>query len=479
MLERLERIVSTKWFMIANVVITFFFWVMADKSADHVDVWTLIGYSFFFGLVSVMLVLFKNTSYLVTPILCSLFVTGVNQNATFNVDTLNNAPYLIVFVILVVSAFIYHFIRFKVKLRGGALTLGLLLIAIGYVLSFTINDNTKNSMVTYILQVIVGPIYLFIYLLLIDTSKETKIEKTIFLLFLVGILISLQFIASYARCLIMYVSSGDAENVISAFKYGISNKWEHFELGYGVLNDGAMYLAFFMPTSMYYICKRKNNWPFILVFVLQVGLGLISVSRGGYIGIGISFILSAIVLFKYASKTTKIAFGSVVGVAVIVLVSFPGLASSIIERFKSMMGDNIGDASNGRFELYRMAIEQFIEKPFVGGSFFANISDGSLIYANRPIIYHSTIFHVLGTMGLVGVGALIFHLYQVGKLFKKKFSFGVLILLVGMVATHIHGLIDNTFYMVNYMIITILIYVAVEKSEPNELIINTEKVETL
>ena len=466
MLKRIENVISTKWFTMLLVGLTFVFWILQDRNSTSLGVWTIAAYSFFALSITVLLVFFENTGHIIQFALCALFVTGVSQTEAFTMDTVNNAPYLIILVVLIASALIFHFIRFKVKINFGVLTIGLVLIALGYILSFTINDNTKSNMGLYILQTLMGPAYLIIYLFFVSTIKNNRLKDFMFVLFMIGVLISMQFITEYIRSMLFYKDYANLSGIFEMLKYGIGCDWWKFNLGYGIINDGVMFLAFFIPASAYFICKKEHTILMVIVFFLQLGLALLSMSRAGIIGILLATILSTIMVFRRASKSSKIVFTVLFGAFMVGVIIWGSPIKMIANEIGKFGSESLEDILGSRYELYRMAIEEFIKRPIVGGGLFANISDGTLIdHGNRPIVYHSTLFHALGTMGLFGLGALIFHLVQVTKLFKKNRSSETVFLAIGLIATHIHGLIDNTFYMLNYMMVTILIYVAVEKND--------------
>ncbi|MDL2292407.1 O-antigen ligase family protein [Acholeplasma sp. OttesenSCG-928-E16] len=473
MLLKIEKFLNTKWYVIGIIVLTFIFWILQDKSSTSIAIskepMFFVSLLFITVAFTLVAVFFKNTYYLVPIILSAMCIIGVSQRA-FSVDFFKEAAYLYVLAFILFSALIFHIIRYKVKLKVGALTIGLMLIAIGYILPFRINEETEPNMVINIVYTIAGPLYLLLYTFLISTSKEKNPEKYIFVFFMLSILISAQFIVQYINCIKEIIDLKQADNIFDAINYGISKKWSNygigFELGYDNINAGSMYLAFFLPTIVYYICKKKISWPYVIYFWLVIALVMISASRGGYIGITVSAILCIVLIFMFGNNQSKILL-VICAVLLITVTLIPfnenkeSIFGAIVERVLNS-ADDLEGFSNGRFELYREAISEFIKSPIVGGG---HIHFTDITQENRPVFYHSTFFHSIGTMGLFGLGSLVFHIVQLVKLIKRKWSFEIMIFGVGMLATHIHGLIDNTFYAFYYMIMTIIMYSAIENTD--------------
>ena len=68
----------------------------------------------------------------------------------------------------------------------------------------------------------------------------------------------------------------------------------------------------------------------------------------------------------------------------------------------------------------------------------------------------------MGTFGLLG---LVYYFYQTFKfLFKHRFVVKSLIL-IGIIVSQIHGLIDNTMYMIVYTLATLLLFAMLETIE--------------
>jgi|GEM_PF-4862638 len=464
---KLENFLNSKLYPLAMIIITFLFWVFQDKNSTTIQTLTIVAFSFYIVLITLFLIFFKDNLYMMFTAMCALFVIGVSHYSALNVTFFEKYPFIYLLIIIIVIAFVYHIIKYKVKLKMHALGLSFVFIAIGYIAALRLNSNALNNLGTYIIQTLVGPVYLFLYLFFVNTIEKKSLKIFMYMFFMICLLVTAQFLAEYLRLTIYSLRHVEGiSNVFDAIKLGIKSKWEiggqRIELGYDNVNGAAMYIGFLLPTTVYLAYKSKQKLLYFAAFITCAVAGLLSLSRGAYISIGISSFLSVVLVLIYFDKNSKILLISGLAAISIIILIIPGLISSVVDRFIFMATKDDGDIWNGRLILYEMAVQQFERNPLFGSGFFGAI-DSPVTIANRAVVYHSTFFHAVGTMGYFGLGALIYHLSKVALLIKKKVSLPVLFLLIGILATHVHGLIDNTFYMFIYMFITIIIYVAIEK----------------
>lgn len=76
-------------------------------------------------------------------------------------------------------------------------------------------------------------------------------------------------------------------------------------------------------------------------------------------------------------------------------------------------------------------------------------------YYNLPF----NLFQVLATGGVVGIGALIYQFVCIGRIFIKNIRFkAVSAFLLTYVLSQLHGLLDNTQYMIHFSVITYITF---------------------
>jgi O-antigen ligase len=121
--------------------------------------------------------------------------------------------------------------------------------------------------------------------------------------------------------------------------------------------------------------------------------------------------------------------------------------------------DDLDSFTSNRLTLYRHALDIYKEFPVFGGGWEAMTDIGN---PDRIQVFHSTLFHTLAVMGTFGLLGLVYYFYQTFKfLFQHRFVVKSLIL-IGIIVSQIHGLIDNTMYMLIYTLATLLIFAMLE-----------------
>ena len=86
----------------------------------------------------------------------------------------------------------------------------------------------------------------------------------------------------------------------------------------------------------------------------------------------------------------------------------------------------------------------------------------------RYVVYHSTIFQILATVGNLGLAFIIIHFIEKYKQLKVLGKSNMGILLIGYIVVDLYGLIDNTYGMYYYMI-PMMIIMAVLDAKANSI----------
>jgi hypothetical protein len=137
--------------------------------------------------------------------------------------------------------------------------------------------------------------------------------------------------------------------------------------------------------------------------------------------------------------------------------------------------------SNGRTDMWLDAMniwKSSFRNVVFGSGIVSEIKELSLYHevAESFVVYHSTIFEVLVSAGLIGFIGLIIHLYEKYKMvFKKGIVFGSL-LLIGYIVVDLYGMIDNTYGMYYYMVPLAILMATLRHSKNIELY-NDKKLE--
>lgn len=418
---KLQGFFTSIIYFICLSVVTFLIW------ANQLD---MIGVMVFSSLAFFVLI-FKRNSIHSIPIYFNMLFLISRQDWT--VETLPFYLYLI--PVLAVLGFIIHYLRFHEKWVRGHLTLPLLLIFVGMILTI-INNGVIDRF--YLLYLAFGIFYVLFYLFFLQTIKGDQVEFLIKLFFILGILVS-------AEVLYHYLVGGDVAAAL---------REDRVHLGWGLSNYVATYLIIFMPAAFYYFKTKPLKFLTAGVIAFEIMMLLFTLSRGGVLAF---LILSPfLVIYIYHGQKSKFRVTLYLILIALSLVSVFILRTEffqpLLDRFKDL---DFNDGS-GRVDIWIQAYHTFRDHPWFGAGLLARFEDGSFHF------FHNTILHTLASFGLVGLVSLIWQLIEVIIMFVKKSSVQKTILFLALLGANIHGMVDNVYYQLQFMAIFFVIITVVE-----------------
>ncbi len=397
-----------------------------------------IGIPVFLLLMFILLV-FHESSVPIIPILFNaLFMISQTD---WSMDTI--PEYLYIVPVVLILGFIIHVVKFKVRLLKGDMLIGVLLLIIAMGLS-TINTEIFNT--TYIFLMIVGVFYVFVYFFFTNTIEGDNTLFLIRLFAILGILISLEVLIYYLR----------VDDVVFALEH------KTIDLGWGISNFIATYLVIFISTTIYFVKKYKMHIFWLLIVLFEIMMLLFTLSRGGILAFAVTLILLLVYMFYKYEHPWGLLLNIVIALALVaVFVYFKQeYLATIWDRLKAEMLDN-----NGRYEIWRTAFDKFKSHPLFGVGLFSRVIDDNYYGMN-----HNTIIQTAAAFGIVGLLALLTMFIEVLKVFFYKLNQEKAILLIALFGANLHGMVDNIFYMPQFMIIFFVIIAIVENANKLETI---------
>jgi O-antigen ligase len=376
-----------------------------------------------------VLALYKNGMLVVPFFLNMLFMISQTEWSLDLIPT-----YLYLMPVLIIIGFIIHFVRFKPKFNKGKLFYPLLLLFIGMLLSM-INAQFINS--NYLFYLVIGLFYMFIYFFFKSTINGESLHYLIKIFAVSGVLVSIQVLIYYIR----------VDDVILALAT------KNLDLGWGISNFVATYLIMFIAAMFYFIKIYKLHIIPVMLATFEIIMLIFTLSRGGILSFVITFVLLMVYLFHNCEQKKQMAINIVV--AIIVLSIFVFIRFDIFETIYKRLADGFF-IDNGRFTLWKEAWENFAEHPLLGAGLFARVE------GNYFGFYHNTFMHTLATLGIIGIISIVWQIIEVIKMFINRFTIEKTILLIALIGANIHGMVDNVYYMPQFMIIFFIIISAVE-----------------
>lgn len=220
-----------------------------------------------------------------------------------------------------------------------------------------------------------------------------------------------------------------AELLIEILRSGVPvSQWHttYWDVGWGNRNNISTWLIITAGLTMYLSTKEKFGWIYFIVALIQYVCIVLSFSRGGIIFGAVSGVLALIfaVIKAPNRKRALISVGIIAALAIILYLIFMDKINAIIG---SLLERGMG--TSGRTDLYLEAWQRFKEHPlfgvglgYVGNNFDINIM--SMYW------FHSTLFQVIGSMGLIGLAAYVyFYAVRAKLLFRRiKNTFNLFVL---------------------------------------------------
>jgi O-antigen ligase len=410
---------SLPYFLILSLITLVFWYLKLD----------MIGMTIFAFLATIMLI-FNRDGFAVLPFFLNMmFMISETEWSLATIPI-----YLYILPIFLIIGLTVHIIRFKVKIFTGKLKYPLLLLFLAMLLSsFNVEDFTIN----YLFYCLIGVFYLFIYFYFRGSLDGDNLDDLIKLFAVIGVMIALQVLIYYLR----------VDDVI----YALENK--RIDLGWGLSNTNATYLVMFISILVYYVKKHKFNYLLVILLSFEILMLLFTLSRGGILTFVITLIPLIIFLFYGYKNKLKMAMNIIIGLVVIGLVVW--LRTDIFETIWLRLLDR-GFDDTGRFAIWIEAWEMYKTYPLFGGGLFARVSNDYFS------LYHNTILHTMATLGTVGLIAIIWQFIEIFKVFFKKLTSEKAILAIMLIAANIHGMLENVYYMPQFMLIFFIVIAAVE-----------------
>jgi len=141
------------------------------------------------------------------------------------------------------------------------------------------------------------------------------------------------------------------------------------------------------------------------------------------------------------------------------------IPTGLVKNFFAILNSR-GLSLAGRELLYRIGFNVFLRYPLFGGGIYT--SEYYLSLVSTSVYYHNFIIQTLATIGVFGMIAFSYYLYQVFRqsLWKCSYNNYIFIIILGIT---VHGLFDTTFYNPIIMIIlSIILPLMLEKNVIDE-----------
>ncbi len=394
--------------------------------------------------------------FAVTPFLCTIFCVTVEHSpnvpdySRYYLEPQALIPIIIAFV-LSVGSLICFAIRHRATAKRPSkksMLWGLIVFCLGLLTNGLFGANYKlgNAVFAFaFLLTLVGLFYLFSSYVRFD---QKTVDYFLFCFLLSGLLITLQLFIAY----LTHVRFDESANPIK----------ETVMVGWGVWTSIGGMLSFLMPAGFYFAAKYKQGWIGYLIALVELFAILLSQSRGALlIGAGVFLLcmIAVCLVGEYKKRNRMIT----ITVTVVGIIGILILSKQLLGLLQNFIDYGFGD--NGRFDMWRVGIQRFLERPFFGTGFYDSYYNQGWYKAIFPYLYHNTLIQMLGGAGIVGFLSYAYHRFCTIRLVVKTPNPCKIFLGIGILGLFTFCLIDVLFFHIYPSIFYALMLVVMDASD--------------
>lgn len=233
-------------------------------------------------------------------------------------------------------------------------------------------------------------------------------------------------------------------------------------LGWGVWTAIGGMLAFLLPSCFYLSVRRKHGWICYLLGTVQFFCILLSQSRGALVVGSIVFFASVLLsclVGPYKKRNRRLsAFLALLALCVAVL-KREELYSLLSNFFRD------GFSNNGRFALWKIGVEKFLQHPLFGAGFYDSFVNEEWKKSVYPYLYHNTVIQLLGACGTLGLVGYAAHRLLFFRLLLRRISPYKAFLGIGIIGLLLFSLLDVLFFHTYPTIFYSLMLFCMEQSD--------------
>lgn len=446
-----NRFVQSDWFILFVAVMVFIGWVSKAWVA-LLCVLTVI--------CTLPLFLSKETKHLLPLIMMFTFIISTDRH-----DLAEFAPLIALLGVLFIGI-IFNLVRFRrgrqhwefmhpTKIKGFHCALIALIIPFAFGGLGSPYEHPLAVLAAFALVVVFAIVYTFFMATNRDSESKSDLPQYMLkILFVTGILLSLQLVVYFARL-----------GGIDQIKHAIMSR--NILLGWGTKNNVAQIISMSIPAGFYFSIKKSKLSPiFTLVALVEYALLFTTSSRGAILFTTLA--IPAMILYTIIKSENKLAFGitvcAVFAIAIFLVAYFGEFVAEVVSSYLSK-----GLDSAGRIEdIYPIAFDAFKRWPVFGAGWDYKLG-GPHNDGYSPYWYHSTVLQIIATMGITGVIAFVFfYFWRYRTLLHYRKNTAYIALLAGLVLFDVYGMVDITFFSPTFFAMLLCISLVADLNLPED-----------
>lgn len=230
-------------------------------------------------------------------------------------------------------------------------------------------------------------------------------------------------------------------------------------------NNLSTMLMLAMPFVFYMSVKRTS---YLVLGFIVYGCILLSGSRGGMLFGGIELLICIVTLIVVDKRKRKINLVILAGIMIACVFAMSDavfLLSKTFERFQSKGENRI------RYGLYKRAIEDFKSNPITGrGIGYMGNRDIHKSAKFALCWYHSSVFQIIGSFGIIGIVAYVNQYINRLKIFlQNRKNFFNITVFISYIGIELMSLVNpGVFSPVPYLLIVTMYFIIIDNCNTQE-----------
>jgi len=380
LIKRLDYFLHTKYYLMIVTAVVFLCW--------HLKI-TDVGFCALCLFAVITLLVCSDGTPAIPSVIMFVFVMSKGFNP--QVDLQGQLVLYLVLAALVIGAYIFFFIKNRVKITLGRQFWVFLAMFVSFLLSGLFCEGADRAEgVIFILAFGGGAFLAYFFFVNSVTKPDNSYFAKIFLF--VGIIMILELF-------VFYVGYEDYSILVI--------EKEDLDLGWGISNNIGAILLLTSAMTFYLAYKRDRYcWLYSGLAYLQYIAIFFTMSRGSMLCAVVAFPFLFAYFLKITSRRRMFLITSLVvlGILAVILAFEYEIVVGIIERIKGQW-----NYSSGRDLLYLEALDDFTKAPIFGVGIKFSHATGALHW------YHNTPLQFLASAGIVGI--LAYAAYSVNKFY--------------------------------------------------------------
>ncbi len=430
-----------------------------------VAILAFIGHSFELDILFIALILLSlipplllcnDLRFGIAPYLCVYFTisTGDYQPSDMGMAERFLRPSVLIagaVIALLLAVFFVLFVRRNRSTRNRITKKSLLwsmVIFCGVLLTngaFHSEYTVKNLLfvVTLIFPLLIGYLLFALYV----RFDRTAVEYFLYCLVLAGLMISAELLFAYATTVRFEAGQIVKGSVI---------------LGWGVWTNVGSMIAMLMPACFYFAHSHKHGWICFLLGMAEFFCIVLSQSRGALLvgTLGLALCLLTLCIGGKNRRLNRILTLVILLGGGIFLALFAEKLIVLVQNFLQT-----GFSDNGRIEIWRLGLNNFLERPIFGCGFYDSYENAAWDVGVYPHLFHNTPIQLLSSAGVLGLAAYLWHRFRTLQAVLIKPSHQKTFLAIGILVFLLFSLIDVVFFLIYPTMFYSLMLLFIEQSD--------------